>query len=193
MESDVLLPEHTWWGQVIERLEGSLLVNNSFSGSTVIKHRSCMIPSYSCSDERTGNLGRNGLSPDVIMIFMGTNDWGCGARVEPDNYGNVGEAVFSVAYSTMLEKLKKNYPEAEIWCFTLPVSTCKKHEDFAFPYYYGGRHIEEYCRVIRECAEEYGCRLIDLYRANTPHDTIDGFHPNADGMKTIAEAVLSQL
>ena len=191
LEADVIFPEHTWWGQVIERLCGTLLVNDSFSGSTVMKHPSYMIPSYGCSDKRTEELGRDGLSPDVIMVFMGTNDWGYGTRVEPDKYGNNDKSVFSVAYSSMLEKLKKNYPQAEIWCFTLPISKCERKENFTFPYYYGGRHIEEYCRVIRECAYEYGCKVIDLYGANAPHDTIDGFHPNAKGMKTIADTVLS--
>ena len=63
----------------------------------------------------------------------------------------------------------------------------------SFPYCFGGRHIEEYCKIIRGCAEKYGCRLIDLYKYVTPFDTIDGSHPNAKGMKTIADAIIGQL
>ena len=102
-------------------------------------------------------------------------------------------AIFSVAYRMMLEKLKRNYPASEIWCFTLPRSMCKRSESFVFPYRYAGWHIEEFCEVIRRCAEEFSCRLIDLYRYAEPYDTIDGFHPNADGMKTLADAVLARL
>lgn len=194
VRSDVFYPEHTWWGQVIDRLGGELLVNNSFSGSMVCKHKSCMIPSYGCSDERTSDLSLDGKTPDVIMVYMGTNDWGCGVRLLPESEQD-GEdlSIFSVSYEKMLEKIEKNYPEAEIWCFTLAVSTREGVLGFEFPYLYGGIHIERYCDIIRSLAEKHGCRLIDLYASNTPYDTIDGFHPNAEGMKTLAEAVIEQI
>ena len=102
-------------------------------------------------------------------------------------------AVFSSAYRIMLEKLKKNYPKAEIWCLSLAVSKCSKMNDFEFPYTYGGRHISEYCDAIKECAERFGCRFIDIYNTATPYDTIDGFHGNSEGMQVLAELVLKEL
>ena len=193
-KSGVFAPEDTWWGQVIERLGGELLVNNSYSCSIVCKHPECEVPSNGCSDERTAALARGGFSPDVVMIFMGMNDWGRGILPWPEGEGKErGLAVFYTAYEDMLAKICANYPRAELWCFTLPVSICTKKESFAFPYRFGGRHIEEYCEVIRACAAKRGCRVIDLYRAGKPHDTIDGFHPNAEGMKTLAEAVMEIL
>ena len=193
-QAGLLSWEDTWWGQVIARLGGTLLVNNSISGSMVSKHRLCEVPTYGCSDERTSGLGRNGEDPDVIIILMGTNDWG--GRIKPaleagDDENNL--AIFAVAYRGMIEKLRRNYPNAEIWCLTLPVSTCKKRPDFVFPHRFSDWHIEEYCREIRACARDCGCRLIDLYRSAEPYDTIDCFHPNADGMKTLSEAVLQEL
>lgn len=193
-EADVFLPEDTWWGQVIHALGGRLLVNQSISGSMVVKHPRCQIPSYGCSPERTAALGRDGQSPDVILVYLGTNDWGAGVQPTPVLSSEQGStAVFSVAYRRMLEQLRANYPQAEIWCFTLAVSTCSKEENFIFPYYYAGRHIEKYCEVIRACAEDFGCRVIDLYGTAEPYDTIDEFHPNAAGMQTLARAVLAQL
>ena len=194
LEADVLAVSDTWWGRVIDSLGGVLLVNNSISGSMVSKHPDCMIESYGCSDERTSSLSRSGEAPDVIMVFMGLNDWGYGVKLESMNKGEDGDlSVFSVAYGTMLEKLKSNYPDSEIWCFTLPVSTCTRKTNFSFPYLKGGRHIAEYCGVIRFCAKKNKCRVIELYRPNAPCDTIDGFHPNSDGMKTIADSVIGQL
>ena len=197
LESDVIRPEDTWWGRVIDRLGGRLLVNNSISGSMVSKHRSCTAPTYGCSDARTSDLSENRHAPDVIMVFLGTNDWGCGVKPIPDaaQDGTEGEdiSVFSVAYRLMLEKLMLNYPGAEIWCLTLPVGECRSNGNFSFPYCYGGRHIEEYCRVIRQCAEDLACRVIDLYNSPLRHDTLDGFHPNADGMRVLADEVLRQL
>ena len=191
-EANVFAKRDTWWGRVIDSLGGELLVNNSWSGSMVCRHPKCEIPSYGASDERTSSLGENGVTPDVVMVYLGINDWGAGMRIEP----SVGEendlSVFRVAYRVMLEKMKRNYPAAEIWCFTLGVSRCTAESAFRFPYQYAGTHIEEYCRIIRDCAAERNCKTIDLYRATSagPYDTIDGFHPNAQGMETMADAVV---
>ena len=193
LESEIITPADTWWGQVIEYLGGELLVNNSISGSTVCRNPFYEVPSYACSKERTSSLAKGDVLPDVIMIYMGTNDWGRGTRIHCEELNDGAEEsleLFSVAYRTMLKELKQNYPDAEIWCFTLPISCCTSREGFAFPYCYGGRHIDEYCQEIRCCASELGCRLIDIRSYNRPYDTIDGFHPNAEGMKTIANSVI---
>lgn len=193
-QTDILKVTDTWWGQVINYLGGELLVNNSFSGSLVSKHPDCEISSYGCSDERTSSLAKKGISPDVIMVFLGTNDWGYGVKVKPQNESEEESlTIFSVAYKAMLKKLKYNYPSAEIWCFTLPISNYKKLIGSDFPYCYAGKHIEEYCKVICDCASEYGCKVIDLYNSGQKHDTIDGFHPNVKGMKTIADTVINIL
>jgi hypothetical protein len=192
LQSGVLTPAYTWWGQVIEHFGGKLLVNNSFSGSTVCKRAECEIESYGCSDERTSGLHRDDIFPDVIMVFMGMNDWGYGIPSileREEQKGALG--VFSEAYAAMLEKLRKNYPEAELWCFTLPKG---KHVDGSdFPYYYGGRHIEEYCNVIINCAKRFDCRAVDLYHFSEPYGSLDRFHPNEEGMKTISHAVILQI
>ena len=122
LESGVFAPSDTWWGQVIDYLHGELLVNNSFSGSTVCWDRQYEIPSYGCSEERTSALGSCGRNPDVIMIFMGLNDWGRGASITAgqDNVDDL--TVFPIAYRHMIEQLRSRYPDAEIWCFTFPVS-----------------------------------------------------------------------
>ena len=124
---------NTWWGQVIERLEGKLLVNNSISGSAVCWHPAYEIPSYGCSDERTSALDKDGVAPDVIMVFLGTNDWGVGTQVtsvRPSKDDENNLALFSSAYAKMLEKLQKRYPNAEIWCFTLLVERYTTRENF---------------------------------------------------------------
>ena len=186
LASGVITFGDTWWGQVLDALGGELLINNSISGSHVCGKAGA------CGDVRASSLGTAELRPDVIMVYMGTNDWGGGARIYPENGEKADESIFSFAYRAMLEKLKRNYPEAEIWCFTIGVCKRTSVDNYEFPYCFGGRHIEEYCAEIRACAKEYGCRLIDLYTAS-PFDTFDGFHPNIDGMKTVSDAVLEQI
>lgn len=186
-DTDVFFIEDTWWGQVIEALGGSLLMNDSFSGSLLSKHRECIIPSYGCSDERTSALSDDGVMPDVIMLFMGTNDWGRQMKLYPDDGESEDISVFSVAYRKTIEKLKANYPDAEIWCFTLPINRNDPRTDVIAE---GRPPIDNYCRVIRDCAALAGCRLIDLYHTAHDYDTVDGFHPKAEGMKALSKAVL---
>lgn len=190
--SGIFTPEDTWWGRVIETLGGRLLVNDAYSGSLVCKHPACEVESYGCSDTRTGRLGREQLMPDVVMVLLGLNDFGSGMRVVPGG-GETGLSVFSVAYEAMLEKLKRNYPEAEIWCLTLPRSYWSKNPDFEPPACHAGWHIREYCDAIRDCAEKMGCRVVDIFQPERPYDTIDGYHPTAEGMQTLASAVLEEL
>ena len=190
--SGVYTPEDTWWGQVIDTLGGKMLMNNSWSGSLVCRHPECGIESYGCSDSRTASLGSGGQTPDVVMILMGLNDFGWAMRPTP-TAGERDIAVFSVAYETMLGKIKANYPNAEIWCLTLPVGCCSNQPDFMPILIRGGWHLADYCQAIRGCAVVTGCKLLELYDLQRPYDTIDGYHPNAQGMQTLANAVLSQL
>lgn len=190
--SGVYCPADTWWGRVIDALGGRLLVNDAFSGSLVCKHPSCQIPSYGCSDHRTGHLHRNDTQPDVILVLLGLNDWGCGMVIEPAE-DKQDLSVFSLAYSAMLEKLKKNYPGAEIWCLTLPRSHWSAQPQAQLPIYRAGGHLRDYCDAIRRCAEAAGCRCLDIFRPETPYDTIDGYHADRSGMQTIATLVLQAL
>lgn len=190
--ADIYAPEDTWWGRVIETLGGKLLMNNSWSGSLVCRHPACEIESYGCSDARTAALGVGDATPDVVMILMGLNDFGWAMRPEAAA-GEQTLSVFSVAYGAMLEKIRHNFPDAEIWCLTLPVSTWSRNPDFVPPMTRGGWHLTDYNRVICACAEKTGCRLVDIFDAHAPYDTIDGYHPTAGGMKTIADAVLRQI
>ena len=189
--ANVHVPADTWWGMVIERLDGELLVNNSIYGSTVIKHQSCEVPSYGCSKERTSALDRAGQKPDVIMIFLGMNDWGYGINPADSSDTGADLSVFNVAYFKMVDRLKRNYPRAEIWCITPFVGICREKSDLEVRYSHGGHHIEEYCEVIRLCAEKCGGVLIDLYNHPIKIDTVDGYHPNKEGMKVIADCVIS--
>lgn len=193
MGTGICTQADTWWGRVIDSLEGKLLANNSISGSTVCWNAAYKVPSYGCSDERTAALSKDGNMPNVIIVFLGANDWGAGTQVFNTQKAVRSEenlALFSNAYRKMLEKLTKNYPEAEIWCLTLPIGRCSLVENFVFPNCYKGRNISEYCKAICLAAEYYRCKVIDLHTYGTPYDTVDGFHPNASGMQTIAKDVL---
>ncbi len=185
--ADVHDMSDTWWGSVIEWFGGELLVNNSWSGSLVVNHPLCEIPSHACGEARTGGLGKDGVTPDMIFIFMGTNDWAEGVTLRSEDRNDL--SVFANAYGKMLDDIKTNYPDAEIRCLTLAKTTCSRRKHYVYDPCYGGVHAEEYCKIIKACAKEKGCGVIDLYGDGVRYDTIDGFHPNREGMRTIFEAV----
>lgn len=184
----------TWWGKVIDFFGGELLVNNSWSGSRVtrISNGNAKFPS-GCSDERTSNLHINNVTPDVIIVYLGFNDWANGVNIYSDEIHVLDvffDDCFSEAYEMMINKLKGNYPKAEIWCCTLNTTYMSSNKSFNFPYKHSGIHIEEYNTKIKDIAEDYDCKVIDLYAHHLPCDTINGSHPNMNGMNTLATLVV---
>lgn len=187
----------TWWGKVIDFFGGELLVNNSWSGSRVTKlpDSETVFPS-GCSMERTGGLHFDENKPDVIIVYLGTNDWAYGVWSEMDivhSIENDNLCVFDFAYDKMLKELKHNYPDAEIWCCTIPTTFISSNPTFQFPYDFGGTHIEVYNYIIKNSVKENGCRLIDLYGYRLPYDTLDGSHPTDNGMRTLATMVVKAM
>ena len=183
----------TWWGKVIDFFGGELLVNDSWSGSRVTRPADAQeqFPS-GCSERRTGNLHEDEVQPDVILIWLGWNDWAYGAPTEPQDQ-MPGDTCFSLAYSLMLSRLKKNYPQAEIWCCTLPKSCMVSDPAMVFPESYGGISIREYNHQIANAALASGCCLADLFAQEVPFDTLDGSHPTAGGMDTLAMLMIRQM
>lgn len=187
----------TWWGKVIEYFGGNLLVNNSWSGSRVTKLllSNSLFPS-GCSDERTSGLHINDVLPDIIIIYLGTNDWAQGALCNCEGVNLVGNGKyqsFDFAYSAMISKIKSNYPKAEIWCCTLNTTYMYSNPSFKFPLEYTGKHIEIYNSIIRKTANTQSCKLIDIYSYSVPYDSIDGSHPNAVGMNTLANMIINSI
>lgn len=188
-QSGVYAIDDTWWGIVVKTLGGELIKNDSWSGSLVCKHPLAEVSSYGCSKKRTSSLGFKDISPDVVMIFMGTNDLGMNMKIYPsceEERSNL--SIFTVAYKTMLSEIKRNYPNAEIMCITLP----KVSEREQIPYYmnFVGDRLADYSAAIKKCAEDEGCRVIDLHNSPLKYISIDGCHPSNQGMQEIAEEIL---
>ena len=197
----------TWWGILLDYFGSELLVNNSWSGCMVTKipGQNDAFPS-AYSKRRTNELHQMNVTPDVIIVYVGINDWAHGIRVTRKQkrrglfsrlFGGkegseVDYGIFSDAYRKMLSRLRHSYPKAEIWCCTLTASYMSKNPAFLFPFSYGGENIETYNNCIRGISSEYGCRLIDFYRYGIPYDSVDGSHPNIYGMRALAYmAILS--
>lgn len=178
----------TWWWKVIEFFGGELLVNNAWSGSMVARHPSQKdtFPS-GCSSNRTGKLHTDGVVPDVIIVHMGVNDWANGISLT----GPEGDdTAFRGAYDRMLRSVRTSYPNAEVWCCTLNETYMSTNPAFSFPTAFGGKDIRGYNQVIRETAEANSCKVLDLHSMGIGCDTVDGTHPTAAGMDTLAMMVI---
>lgn len=196
VKSGVAAAKDTWWDKVIGFFGGELLVNNSWSGSRVtkLKDKDQLFPS-GCSDERTAALHINDVKPDVILVYLGTNDWAFGSKTgnETRVLDEDNNELFDEAYDNMLKKIMTNYPKSEVWCCTLCETYISKRPDFKFPHQYAGIHIEEYNEIIRDVVRRNDCRLIDLYDYKVAYDSIDGSHPTNAGMNTIATMVIRSM
>jgi lysophospholipase L1-like esterase len=163
--------EKTYWALLSEKLGFTLCVNNSWSGGNLSGRNI-----DGSGVNRAKNLSKNnGEAPDFIIVFMGIND--LGRRVPPD--------VFAADYEKALLTIKENHPKAKICCVNLPdrdIVIKKQTEIF-------NKAIENAVLSAGEnffIADLFGSRLNnDFYYMNT----LDGLHPDEDGMRIIAEVV----
>lgn len=68
-------PAQTWWGRVINREGGRLVSNASFSGAMV---QGAGFPAGSSKARCIQVIGENGEQPDIVLVYMGINDYGWG-------------------------------------------------------------------------------------------------------------------
>ena len=110
---------------------------------------------------------RDGKTPDVILIYMGVNDWAQGAPIGNfDNNASIpaeGNLTnnFSGAYALMLKKLRTLYPLARVFCCTIPSNTRRGDT----PPFIGGDAtipLQTYNDTIVNVAHIMGCDVIDL-------------------------------
>ena len=163
--------EKTYFSILMSNLGLTLCVNNSYAGGNL-----------SGVDDPTSGVNRvfnlsadDGSTPDLIIVFMGIND--LGRRVDP--------AVFSNDYLRTLSIIKEKYPSASVCCVNLPDRDCLlKKQTIIY-----NNIINDVVKAAGErffVADIFGSRLNnDTYYMNT----VDGLHPDEDGMRIIAEII----
>lgn len=184
---------HTWWKKLIDALEMELDVNNSWSGSRVTTTNG--ETSAGCM-ARCQNLG---TSPDVIIVFMGINDFnyevGLGTYDGKSAVPNT-TTTFREAYGVMLDKILTAYKTAEVWCCTL--SPCERNASTGFPEINGdGVALASYNEAIRELANAFGVKVLEhgtaLTYQNMSAYNPDELHPNKDGHSILANNDIRQM
>lgn len=183
-DSGVQTFDDTWWGMVINALDGELLVNDAYSGCMVTSgHRWRMAFPSAASEERIEALCSPG-NPDVLMVYLGTNDWG--RYMDVEDWKQPWWRTFAGSYDHMLHDLRLRMPDTEIWCLNL---TYSKRMMYYF-YQEALERIVDYNRAIARAVQRHGARLVDLWANASAYSSVDLAHPDRVGMQTIANAVL---
>ncbi len=139
--------EDTWWAKVIHAMDAKLCVNNSYFGSRV----SGLVFPAAESDGRLAELSTEQHDPDIILIYIGFNDFGYGVKVRmKDCTDDPDEESFEEAYDHMLRTIRRKYPDAFIFCATHMRTRVRNRELWEFPEDYAGYEFEQYNNVIRE-------------------------------------------
>ena len=199
-DNDIKDVTQTWWMQVIQNTGMRLLVNGSYSASAVCGDSRAEDSSAGCSNRRIVDLmGADGTVPDVILVFMGVNDFFHSITLgkfsgtpsyRTDHY--IWD--FTEGYELMLQKLQAVYPTSRIYCMTLLEANSGDH-----PRVNGnGNTIADYNSRIRQVAAAHGVPVIDVHNCGMEvyelnRYTSDGVHPNREGASKIASYVTNAL
>lgn len=162
--TDVKNVSETWWMQLIKKKNWKLEVNNSWSGSTIC-YTGYRDEDYSRRSfiTRVPALG----SPDIILIFGGTNDSWANAPIGEFKYSDWRRAdlyTFRPAMACMLAKIKERYPTTDVYVIS---------NDGLKPEITGS--MEQICK-------HYDVPMIQLHGISKTAG-----HPNVQGMIQIAE------
>lgn len=177
----------TWWAKVNQALRAYICVNNSYSGSKVTGHA---FPAAT-SAQRTGTLHTQQYSPDIILIYIGFNDFGNGVPIQKKGFFRKrGQDLnyFADAYSMLLSQVKAQYPNAKVVCGTLMRTRMAGEDDWRFPEHFAGTAFEEYNRAIRFVCKKQNCCLADIAALEMRYETLDGTHPTRNGHTTLYKA-----
>lgn len=174
--SDITKVTETWWYQVMQEANLNLVMNNSWSGSTMChtgyNDQDCsQTSSFICRLRKLTDEGffkKNQI--DKVFVFGGTNDsWTTGPMGEEMYENWKEEDLFyklpGISYFMYL--LKSTLPEAEIYCLFNP-------------------QLKPYVtNALMKSCEKFGITPITFEKV----DKING-HPTIQGMKDIKEGVL---
>ena len=124
-ETDVRKVEETWWFQVFKEKNFNLMLNNSWSGSTIgytgYDNKDCSGSSSFIYRFRklieSGFFVENEI--DTMFIFGGTNDSWCKAPLGEMKYSDWEEKDFYFVLPAMcyfFNLVKETLPEAKVYC-----------------------------------------------------------------------------
>lgn len=168
----------TWWFKFADMANLKLGVNNSWSGSSLYNNGS-QTNSGAMNSHRINTLNENG-NPDIIVIFIGTND----------NVNGHSPIIFRQSLRTLYSRINTTYPNAFVFTMNLGYSAFT-----GYSYTESMRLI--YNQIISEetiIFDQYLIDLASIQTASTFQTMLgDSLHPNANGMNEYARLAFETL
>ena len=209
----------TWWQQTADTLGMNLLVNNAWSGSLVLTDTAqSNTTEYGAAayKARCVNLHNGSEKPDIIAVYLGTNDIAyyleidVGTKADIDTASERSALYTSVnnyktptssveAYFIMLSRMIATYPDAEIYCM-LP-SICQNAMG-------NGRRnaLNEFNDAVEYMVDYFAGQGKKVYLVDLNHDCglvnvevvrnhyyCNNVHPDKAGMDMITSCLISEI
>lgn len=203
----VLTVEDTWWKLLAVKLNALDVRSYSYSGSMI---EGKGFPA-ACSRERIKAIVDDGFDPDVLIIFMGINDYGWGGSLnqakgkseaksytstdcfkENETFSANRSALsdFETAYTQVIKNINEYFPDAHVFCCSLLPAYISDIEIDTFGYNLRGISLFDYNKKIDSaCKNSDAATYLDLAGFGLAYETLDGTHPTHLGMQQIAELV----
>lgn len=170
--------DETWWRRVINSTGANLVLNNSWSGSTICYtgyNGDCSkTSSFICRYRKlleSGFFKENKI--DTVLVFGGTNDSWANAPLGEFKLSDIAEEdLYCVlpAISYFAKTLRTDLPDARV----VFIANCGIKEEIV--------------SAIEKASELFGVETVVLHNV----DKYDG-HPTVKGMQQIAEQVMDKL
>lgn len=174
--TDVTKAEETWWNQLLKETESNLILNESFSGSTVCNTERENIPHTSFVYRLNGLIEKGFFEKnkiDTFFIFGGTNDSWIDSPIGEKKYSDFTEEDLKnvlPAFCYVISTLKNIIPNTKL----IAVLNCDIKEEIIS----GFKEISEYFKItvipLKEVEKQNG-------------------HPNKAGMMQIKNQILNAL
>ena len=182
-----------WWKKLADETGLSILKNASWSGSCVTNESTAYSTAQCAStNARINDLADNGTNPDIIICYIGINDFfqvrsngtryskalgdytaltALSAQPEDEMQSETFyPTTFSEAYALMLGKIMTTYPSAKVYCCTLPEANPHNSnyqgDTDGFPVFNQlstPLTLVSYNDRIRTLARNMGARIIELH------------------------------
>lgn len=205
----------TWWIWLAEAYYMEP-IPVCWSSSSISSHETTtprLVNSYAWHDSQVRKCGvripgsNDRIAPDYIIIARGCNDWshGKGTLITDGYFDNPETWTYPMtdevgtyygikeAVSLTVKKMREAYPKAKIYLCTITMNN--RGTKNTFPPCYGGKSMVSFNRAIRECAEFFGCGLLDLASCGVTYENLktyapDGTHLNAAGHELAGERAI---
>lgn len=176
-----------WWYRFSQEYGISPDMINGYSGSSVANDTAWTYGVEECFIARSDNLG----SPDMIIIFGGTNDaWKTRIQLGSPKYSGWTDAdkeKFAPAAAYLISHIKSVYPKAQI------IWICNTHATSSV----SGGTGNDYYQALHTVCDHYKVPVVDvnpdvLYYTDSDRTNNQG-HPSKTGQKQISDALIKYL